>query len=102
MILRLSGHQVRCAHDGRTALTSASEYQPEIILLDIGLPEVDGYEVARRIRAMDHLRNVRIVAISGYGQDEDRRRSHDAGIDQHLTKPVDLYALRSFLEPQSA
>ena len=102
MILRLSGHQVRCAHDGRTALTSASEYQPEIILLDIGLPEVDGYEVARRIRAMDHLRNVRIVAISGYGQDEDRRRSHDAGIDQHLTKPVDLDALRSFLEPQSA
>jgi PAS domain S-box-containing protein len=102
MILRLSGHQVLCAYDGRAALARVNEYKPDIILLDIGLPEVDGYEVARRIRSTASLRDVRIVAISGYGQDEDRRRSHDAGIDHHLTKPVDLDALRSFVETRSA
>jgi CheY-like chemotaxis protein len=61
-----------------------------VVLLDIGLPEMDGYEVARRMRAMPELRDVRLVAVTGYGQAEDRRRTRDAGFDDHLTKPVDL------------
>jgi CheY-like chemotaxis protein len=66
-------------------------------LLDIGLPEMDGYEVAKRMRASSQLQNTRIVAVTGYGQDEDRRRSRDAGFDQHLTKPVDPDVLQSFV-----
>ena len=96
-ILKLFGHEVRCAYDGHAALTAARQYQPEVIVLDIGLPGMDGFEVARRLRAMDGSMAPRIVAVTGYGQEEDRRRSREAGFDQHLTKPVDPEALQAFL-----
>ncbi|HET9663932.1 MAG TPA: ATP-binding protein, partial [Burkholderiales bacterium] len=98
MLLRLFGHHVRCEYDGRSALDAVRQYRPDTILLDIGLPEVDGYEVARQIRKMDDLRRTRIVAVTGYAQEEDRKRSQAAGFDHHLTKPVDPEALQSILQ----
>jgi signal transduction histidine kinase len=96
-LLKLFGHEVRCVYDGPSALAEAKDYQPEVVVLDIGLPEMDGYEVAKRMRAISQLHNTRIVAVTGYGQEEDRRRSRDAGFDQHLTKPVDPDVLQSFV-----
>jgi PAS domain S-box-containing protein len=96
-ILQLFGHRVRCEHHGQAALEAAREYAPEVIVLDIGLPGMDGYEVARRLRAMTELGGASIVAVTGYGQDEDRRRAREAGFDQHLTKPVDPEALQAFV-----
>jgi CheY-like chemotaxis protein len=88
-MLRLQGHDVRVAHDGQVALALAETFQPDVALLDIGMPVVDGYEVARRLRAQRRGRLLLLVAITGWGQDEDRRKSHEAGFHQHLTKPVD-------------
>ena len=96
-LLKLFGHDVRCVYDGVAALATVKDYQPEVVVLDIGLPEMDGYEVAKRMRAMPQLQNTRIVAVTGYGQEDDRRRSRDAGFDQHLTKPVDPEVLQSFV-----
>jgi PAS domain S-box-containing protein len=96
-ILDLYGHQVRAAYDGRTALTVAEDFHPEVVVLDIGLPGMDGYEVARRLRSMPATRSARIVAVTGYGQEEDRQRSREAGFDQHMTKPVDPDTLNSFV-----
>jgi PAS domain S-box-containing protein len=100
-VLRLLGHDVRVAHDGPSALEVARAQRPEFILLDIGLPGMDGYEVARQLRREDCCKGATIVAVSGYGQDEDRRRSRAAGFDHHLVKPVDQFALASLLAPQS-
>jgi PAS domain S-box-containing protein len=96
-LLKLFGHEVRCVYDGLAALAAVKDYRPEVVVLDIGLPEMDGYEVAKRMRSMPQLQNTRIVAVTGYGQEEDRRRSRDAGFDQHLTKPVDPEVLQSFV-----
>jgi PAS domain S-box-containing protein len=96
-ILKLFGHDVRCEYEGRSALSAAREYEPDVIVLDIGLPGMDGYEVARQLRAMKAGKAVRIVAVTGYGQEEDRRRSRESGFDQHLTKPVDPEALQAFV-----
>jgi CheY-like chemotaxis protein len=96
-ILQLFGHDVRCEHDGAAALGAAREYRPDVVVLDIGLPGMDGYEVARRLRSMDELPGPRIVAVTGYGQDEDRRRSREAGFDEHLTKPVDPELLHDYV-----
>jgi PAS domain S-box-containing protein len=96
-ILKLFGHEVRCEYDGQSALAAAREYAPDVVVLDIGLPGMDGYEVARRLRAEDGSRRVRIVAVTGYGQAEDRARSRESGFDQHLTKPVDPEALQAFV-----
>jgi PAS domain S-box-containing protein len=96
MLLRLWGHEARTAHDGPSALKAALSYRPEVVLLDIGLPGPDGYEVARRLRAVLSPAAVRLVAVTGYGQEEDRRRSREAGFDAHLVKPAaldELYAL---------
>ena len=87
-LLELAGHTVRCAHDGPTGLQLAEQFNPEVVLLDIGLPGMDGYEVARRLRASARFATVRLIALTGYGQSEDRRHSRDAGFDLHLTKPV--------------
>ncbi len=87
-ILQLHGHTVSMAHDGPAALETARASKPELVLLDIGLPGMDGYEVVRRLRAEPELRRSYIAAVSGYGQDQDRRRSREAGFDAHLTKPV--------------
>ena len=96
-LLKLIGHDVATAHDGHAAFELAREFGPEVILLDIGLPGMDGYEVASRLRRDPCCKDAVIVAISGYGQDEDRRRSKEAGFDFHLIKPLDHDALLSLL-----
>ena len=96
MLLRMAGHQVDIAHDGEAALQRVASDAPEIILLDIGLPGMSGYEVARRLRARPEGQGVKIFAMTGYGQDSDRQRSRASGFDGHLVKPVmpaDLLAL---------
>lgn len=89
LMLGYLGHETRVAHDGPSTLQIAAAFQPELVLLDIGLPGLDGYEVARRLRAQRETRAAVLVAITGYGQEEDRRRARKAGFDHHLTKPVD-------------
>ncbi len=88
-LLKLTGHETLGAFDGIAALAMAEDFRPDVVLLDIGLPEVNGYEVARRIRAQPWGRNTVLVALTGWGQEEDRRRSRDAGFDAHMVKPVD-------------
>jgi CheY-like chemotaxis protein len=97
MLLRLIGSEVRTAHDGRSALQEAGSYQPDMILLDIGLPGLSGYEVARRLRDQPALGSVILIALTGYGDEETRRRAKLAGFDHHLHKPVDLDVLRRLL-----
>jgi PAS domain S-box-containing protein len=97
-LLRLSGHEVGTAHDGPAALSYAADRRPEIVLLDIGLPGMTGYEVAKKIRALPGLARVRLVAMTGYGQEEDRRRASDAGFDSHFVKPLDVDDLAHVIE----
>jgi CheY-like chemotaxis protein len=89
MLLESLGHDTRVANDGSQALEIAAEFHPDIVLLDIGMPGLDGYEVAKRLRALDRRRTVRIIAVTGWGQDADREKSQEAGFDLHLVKPVD-------------
>ena len=98
LILSRFGHEVRLAYDGPSAVEAAKEYRPEFVLLDIGLPGLDGYEVAQRLRQDPTLAGVTLVAVSGYGQESDRRRSQEAGFDQHLVKPVDPSVLLGLLK----
>jgi PAS domain S-box-containing protein len=98
LLLRSLGHEVEAVHDGIEALKVAAAFAPDIVLLDIGLPGLDGYEVARRLRALHRERPLRIVAITGWGQEADRERSQEAGVDVHLVKPVDPTTLTSLLE----
>ncbi len=95
--LNLEGHDVRIVHEGLAAIEAARVFKPEVILLDIGLPDIDGYEVAERLRRELRLDGVRLIALTGYGQDEDRQRCYDAGFDEHLIKPVDPATLESLL-----
>jgi PAS domain S-box-containing protein len=97
MILKLSGYDVHCVHDGPSALAAAQSYRPDVVVLDIGLPGMSGYEVAQHLRATPEFKRVPLVAVTGYGQDEDRRRSKEVGFDHHLTKPVDPNALQDFV-----
>ena len=90
VLLRLSGQDVQAVHDGETAINIARSWQPSFILLDLGLPGIDGYEVARRLQANEQTKGIRLVALTGYGQEDDRRRSRDAGFVRHFVKPVDL------------
>src|SRR5262249_33216377 len=87
-LLRLSGHDVHVAHDGPAALSLAKEFRPELVLLYIGCPGMSGFEVARELRRQAALGPMLLIAVTGYGQDEDRQRSCAAGIDRHLVKPV--------------
>jgi PAS domain S-box-containing protein len=96
-LLRLEGHQVQVAHDGSEALAQAHAFNPRLVILDIGMPEMDGYEVARRLRQMPSLDELRLVALTGWGNEEDRRRAREAGFDRHLVKPVEPSALRAVL-----
>jgi CheY-like chemotaxis protein len=89
MLLRLRGHQVLVAHDAREALEIAAVAWPSVVLLDIGLPEIDGYEVCRRLRQQGMV-DTQIIAMTGYGQERDRQRSKEAGFDAHTVKPVDI------------
>ena len=84
----ISGHQVLIAYSGEDALTGAIDFKPEVGLLDIGMPHMDGYELASRLRREPALENLFLVAITGWGQEEDRRRALSAGFDAHLTKPA--------------
>ena len=97
MLLQISGHEVRVAYSGQDALETAAEYLPDIILLDIGLPGIDGYEVARRLRSHAQLERVKLIAVTGYGQEADRLQSQEAGFDYHLVKPVDAQKLQDLL-----
>jgi CheY-like chemotaxis protein len=94
-LLRLEGHVAECAYGAGDALERAATFPAEVVLLDIGLPEMDGYEVARRLRAEGA--KATLVALTGYGQAEDVQRALDAGFDAHVTKPVELAALRRIL-----
>ena len=97
MLLRLKGNDIRTAHDGLEAVEVAETFHPELVLLDIGLPKLNGYEVARRIRQQPWGRDMILVALTGWGQDEDRRRSQEAGFNFHIVKPVELAALEKLL-----
>jgi CheY-like chemotaxis protein len=87
-LLRLFGHEVDVAFDGEQALTLAPEVRPDLVLLDLGMPRMDGHEVARRMRAAPWGGRMKIIALSGFGDDADRERSMEAGCDDHLVKPV--------------
>jgi DNA-binding response OmpR family regulator len=97
MLLELSGHEVRVAHDGRTALSLAQVFRPDISLLDIGMPDLSGYEVAEALRRETWGAQIRLIALTGWGQEDDRRRAQEAGFDHHLTKPVDPETLELLL-----
>jgi PAS domain S-box-containing protein len=97
ILLQAGGHQVQTAHDGPAALEAAQVFQPEVVLLDIGLPGMSGYEVARQLRRQPGLEKTRLVAVTGYGQEEDRRQAQAAGFDAHLVKPADLTAIAQLL-----
>lgn len=97
MLLRLKGNEIRTAYDGIEAVNLAETFHPELVLLDIGLPKLNGYEVARRIRQQSWGRNMILVALTGWGQDEDRRRSQEAGFNFHVVKPVELAAFEKLL-----
>jgi PAS domain S-box-containing protein len=97
MLLRLKGNEIRNAHDGLYAIEVAESFRPDLILLDIGLPKLNGYEVARRIRQQPWGRDIVLVALTGWVQDEDKIRSKEAGFDFHLAKPLELAALESLL-----
>jgi PAS domain S-box-containing protein len=97
LLLRLRGYETQTANDGLKALDAALAFLPDVILLDIGLPGADGYQVAQRVRQLPGLQNVVLVAMTGYGQESDRVRSQDAGFDHHMVKPADLDKLQQLL-----
>jgi PAS domain S-box-containing protein len=97
MLLEVSGNQTRLAHDGAAALAAAAEFAPDVVFLDIGLPEMNGYEVATRFRADPKLRQPLLVALTGWGSEEDRRQAQQAGFDRHLVKPIDSAKLHEVL-----
>jgi CheY-like chemotaxis protein len=95
MMLRMLGHVVRTASDGAQAVQAAAEFNPDVALLDIGMPHVNGYEAARRIRSANE--RVLLVALTGWGQAEDKRKAIEAGFDEHLVKPADVPTLQAVL-----
>ncbi len=96
ILLELNGHEVQLARDGYAAIEIARDFVPDAVILDIGLPGINGYETARRLRRLPNC-SMLLVALSGYGQDKDRERSREAGFDHHLLKPVDVDALQKVL-----
>jgi two-component system CheB/CheR fusion protein len=98
LLLRMRGHEVQVAFSGPTALEAAAAFAPEVVLLDIGLPGLDGYEVARSLRQQRRTAKATLVALTGYGQEEDRRLAREAGFDHHLTKPVDPAVIYELVE----
>jgi CheY-like chemotaxis protein len=93
MMLRMMGHEAHTAHDGHQALEMAAVVRPHTVLLDLGMPGLSGYDTCRRMREQPWAKGVAIVALTGWGQEDERRRSREAGFDEHLVKPVDLTAL---------
>ena len=101
-LLRASGHAARSFHDGPSALEAARAFRPDVVLLDIGLPGMDGYEVAAALRREQGFGALRIIAVTGYGEEQALSRSREAGIDRHLVKPVDVEALLDLIERPDA
>jgi CheY-like chemotaxis protein len=101
-LLELSGHQVRTAYTGKRALEIAKVFRPHVVVLDTGLPDANGYDVARKMRAAPWGRNCVLVAVTGWGHEDDRRRAFDAGFDHHLTKPLAANALESLVNSVGA
>jgi two-component system CheB/CheR fusion protein len=92
-----NGHEARVAHDGPAGLAACADFKPSVALLDIGLPGMDGHALAERLRALPGMETLRIVAVTGYGEQSYRRRSRTAGFDRHLVKPIDIHALERML-----
>jgi CheY-like chemotaxis protein len=97
MLLEICGHDVRIVHRGREVLNAALAHEAEVVILDIGLPDIDGYEIARVLRAHPCAESLRLIALSGFGTDLDKQRTLAAGFDRHLTKPADLRSLQASL-----
>jgi CheY-like chemotaxis protein len=97
MLLGLEGHEVRCARDGESALQLADEMRPEVAIVDIGMPGMNGYAVARSLRERPWASDITLIALTGWGKAEDRQRALDAGFDHHCTKPVGLDELAPLL-----
>jgi CheY-like chemotaxis protein len=97
MVLSLAGHSVGMVNHGLEVLDRAREFRPDIVLLDLGLPGLSGFEIAQQLRASSDLKHVTLIALTGYGQDEDRRQSRAHGFDHHVVKPVDLDALSELI-----
>jgi CheY-like chemotaxis protein len=93
-LLAAAGHEVEAVHDGFAALTRAAQFRPHVLVLDIGMPGLNGYDTCRRIRTEPWGRSAIVIAVTGWGTDEDRRRSREAGFDAHLVKPVDYAELQ--------
>jgi CheY-like chemotaxis protein len=96
-LLQLEGHDVAVAHDGEEAVMKASNFRPDLVFLDLGMPVMDGFEAARRLRALPDGEGIFLIALTGWGQESDRQRSREAGFDRHLVKPVDSAALTEVL-----
>jgi CheY-like chemotaxis protein len=97
MMLSMMGHETRTAHDGESAVSHAEEFLPDVVLLDIGLPKLNGYEVAQRIRGSSWGTAMFLIAVTGWGQEEDRQRSSEVGLNLHMVKPVEPSALEKLL-----
>lgn len=97
MMLSIMGHETRTAHDGESAVATAEAFLPDVVLLDIGLPKLNGYEVAQRIRGQAWGEKMFLIAVTGWGQDEDRQRSTEVGLNVHMVKPVEPAALEKLL-----
>ncbi len=95
--VRLKGHAVEVAHDGPEALKIAEQFHPDVALLDIGLPVMDGYELAGHLRALPGLASVRLIAVTGYSQEADRRQAEAVGFDHYLVKPIQIAQLHGLL-----
>jgi DNA-binding response OmpR family regulator len=101
MMLSIMGHETRTAHDGESAVATAESFLPEVVLLDIGLPKLNGYEVAQRIREQEWGTSMFLIAVTGWGQEEDRQRSSEVGLNVHMVKPVEPSALEKLLDALS-
>ena len=101
-LLRLDGHDLRVVHNGRGALDAVGEFAPDVAFVDVGLPDIDGYEVATRLRAQPSAKPVVLIALTGYAADEDALRARRAGFDHHLSKPVDYGAVGRLLAELTA
>ena len=98
MLLEMMGYQVRTASDASSALSMMAEFLPQVALIDIGLPGLNGYELARQVRGMPQLRDITLIAQTGWGTDDDRQQARDAGFQHHLTKPLDHQRLEKILQ----
>jgi two-component system OmpR family response regulator len=102
MLLETLGHEVRVMHDGPSALAVVDDFTPDVVILDIGLPGMDGFEVAREMRTRAVTKTALLIALTGYGADSDKQKARDAGFDHHLVKPVSFTAIETVIAASSA